>query len=84
MLWIWFGLESTGIECSVDLYIILWPALMIAFAFLGNMLFLMILVSMLTNAFFFYFSKIVEDATIEVQFRRVVLIFEGIKSDAIF
>jgi hypothetical protein len=53
---------------------------MIAFAFLGNMLFLMIHVSMLTNTF----SKIIEYATAEIQFQRAVLTFEGPKSDAIF
>src|SRR6202012_2207064 len=37
-------------------------------------------VSMLTNTF----SKIVENATAEIQFRRAVLTFEGVKSDAIF
>jgi hypothetical protein len=53
---------------------------MIAFAFLGNTLFLTVLVSMLTNTF----AKIVENATAEVHFRRAVLTFEGVKSDAIF
>lgn len=54
--------------------------LMITFAFLGNTLFLTILVSMLSNTF----SKIVKDATAEIAFRRAVLTFEGVKSDAIF
>jgi hypothetical protein len=80
MLWIWFGLDGTGIERSVDFHIILGPSLMIAFAFLGNTHFLTILVSMLTNTF----SKIVEYATAEIQFRRAVLTFEGVKSDSIF
>ncbi|OCK74021.1 hypothetical protein K432DRAFT_471273 [Lepidopterella palustris CBS 459.81] len=53
---------------------------MISFAFLGNTLFLTILVSMISNTF----SKIVADATAEIQFRRAVLTFEGVKSDAIF
>jgi len=53
---------------------------MVMFAFLGNTLFLTILVSMLSNTF----SKIVADATAEIQFRRAVLTFEGVKSDAIF
>jgi voltage-gated potassium channel Kch len=80
MLWIWFGLDGTGIERSVDFHLVLGPSLMIAFAFLGNTLFLTILVSMLTNTF----SKIVANATAEIQFRRAVLTFEGVKSDAIF
>jgi hypothetical protein len=80
MLWIWFGLDGTGIQRSVDFHLFLGPVLMITFAFLGNTLFLTILVSMLSNTF----SKIVADATAEIQFRRAVLTFEGVKSDAIF
>ncbi|KFY26287.1 hypothetical protein V491_01366 [Pseudogymnoascus sp. VKM F-3775] len=80
MLWIWFGLDGTGIERSVNFHAVLGPSLMIAFAFLGNTLFLTILVSMLTNTF----SKIVANASAEIQFRRAVLTFDGVKSDAIF
>ncbi|KAI8683053.1 hypothetical protein NCS56_00429100 [Fusarium sp. Ph1] len=80
MLWIWFGLDGEGIEESVRFHIVLGPALMIAFAFLGNTLFLTILIAMLTNTF----SKIVADETAEIQFRRAVLTFEGVKSDSIF
>ncbi|KIW02915.1 hypothetical protein, variant 1 [Verruconis gallopava] len=80
MIWIWFGLDGTGITRSSDFHMILGPILMIAFAFLGNTLFLTILVSMLSNTF----SKLVADATAEIQFRRAVLTFEGVKSDAIF
>jgi hypothetical protein len=80
MLWIWFGLDGTGVERSVDFHMILGPVLMISFAFIGNTLFLTILVSMLTNTF----SKIAQNATAEIQFRRAVLTFEGVKSDAIF
>lgn len=53
---------------------------MITFAFLGNTLFLTILVAMLTNTF----SKIIANEAAEVQFRRAVLTFQGVKSDAIF
>jgi hypothetical protein len=53
---------------------------MITFAFLGNTLFLTILVSMLSNTF----SSIVTNATAEVHFRKAVLTLEGVKSDAIF
>jgi hypothetical protein len=80
MLWIWFGLDGTGITRSADLHLFLGPILMITFAFLGNTLFLTILVSMLSNTF----SSIVANATAEIQFRRAVLTFEGVKSDAIF
>jgi hypothetical protein len=80
MLWIWFGLDGTGIEHSVDFHLILGPILMVSFAFLGNTLFLTILVSMLSNTF----SQIANDAGQEIQFRRSVLTFEGVKSDAVF
>lgn len=80
MLWVWFGLDGTGIQRSVDFHWILGPILMVAFAFLGNTLFLTILVSMLSTTF----STIVSNATAEIQFRRAVLTLEGVKSDAIF
>ncbi|KAK5361389.1 hypothetical protein LTS03_010342 [Exophiala xenobiotica] len=80
MIWIWFGLDGTGIDQSPDFHWLLGPVLMVMFAFLGNTLFLTILVSMLTNTF----SGIVGNAVQEIQFRRAVLTFEGVKSDAIF
>lgn len=80
LLWIWFGLDGTGIQESVQFHVVLGPALIVAFAFLGNTLFLTILVALLTNTF----SRIVAAETAEIQFRRAVLTFEGVKSDAIF
>ena len=80
MIWIWFGLDGTGIDQSPDFHWVLGPTLMIMFAFLGNTLFLTILVSMLSNTF----SMIVRNAVQEIQFRRAVLTFEGVKADAIF
>lgn len=80
MLWIWFGLDGTGVHRSAEFHWFLGPTLMITFAFLGNTLFLTILVSMLSNTF----STIVANATAEIQFRKAVLTLEGVKSDAIF
>ena len=80
MLYVWFGLDGTGIQKSLDFHWLLGPVLMVMFAFLGNTLFLTILVAMLTNTF----SGIVQNANAEVQFRRAVLTLEGVKSDAIF
>ena len=80
MLWVWFGLDATGIERSGEFHWLLGPILMVTFAFLGNTLFLTILVSMLSNTF----SLISANATAEIQYRRAVLTFEGVKSDAIF
>jgi hypothetical protein len=53
---------------------------MVTFAFLGNTLFLTILVSMLSTTF----GHIVNDAPAEIQFRRAVMTLEGVKGDAIF
>lgn len=53
---------------------------MIAFSFLGNTLFLTILVSILSNTF----AAIARDAAAEIQFRKAVVTLEGVKSDAIF
>lgn len=80
MLWIWFGLDGTGITKSAEFHSFLGPVLMILFAFIGNTLFLTILVSMLSNTY----SNLAKNATAEIQFRRAVLTFEGVKSDAIF
>ncbi|KAF2869069.1 hypothetical protein BDV95DRAFT_499296 [Massariosphaeria phaeospora] len=80
MLWIWFGLDGTGIDEAPNFHKYLGPTLMVIYAFLGNTLFLTVLVSILSNTF----SKIAADATAEVQFRRAVLTFEGVKSDTLF
>ena len=80
MLWVWFGLDATGIQRSGEFHWLLGPILMVTFALLGNTLFLTIFVSMLSNTF----AVIASNATAEIQFRRAVLTFEGIKSDAIF
>lgn len=80
MLWIWFGLDGTGITKSIEFHSFLGPVLMIMFAFIGNTLFLTILVSMLSNTY----SNLAKNATAEIQFRRAVLTFEGVKSDTLF
>ncbi|THX33612.1 receptor-activated Ca2+-permeable cation channel [Aureobasidium pullulans] len=80
MLWIWFGLDGTGITKSVEIHGFLGPFLMILFAFIGNTLFLTILVSILSNTY----SNLAKNATAEIQFRRAVLTFEGVKSDTLF
>ncbi|PHH63475.1 hypothetical protein CDD82_1890 [Ophiocordyceps australis] len=80
MIYIWFGLDGTGIQRSTEFHWLLGPSVMVTFAFLGNTLFLTILVSMLSNTF----SNISTNATAEIQFRRAVLTLEGVKADAIF
>ncbi|KAB8338871.1 hypothetical protein FH972_021815 [Carpinus fangiana] len=80
MLWVWFGLDGTGIGRSPEFHWFFGPVLMVAFAILGNTLFLTILVSTLSHSF----SNITRHSVAEVQFRRAVLTFEGVKSDALF
>ncbi|KAI9712594.1 MAG: hypothetical protein M1828_001660 [Chrysothrix sp. TS-e1954] len=80
LIWIWFGLDGTGIQRSTEFHWLLGPVLMITFAVLGNTLFLTILVSTLSNTF----SSITKYSVAEIQFRRAVLTFEGVKSDALF
>lgn len=80
LLWIWFGLDGTGIGESTQFHIVFGPGLMVAFAFLGNTLFLTILVAILTNTF----SRIIANEGAEIRFRRTVLTFESVKSDSIF
>ncbi|KAF2018305.1 hypothetical protein BU24DRAFT_168205 [Aaosphaeria arxii CBS 175.79] len=80
MLWIWFGLDGTGIQQAPRFHEVLGPTLMVIYAFLGNTLFLTVLVSILSNTF----SKIAASATAEIQFRRAVTTFEGVKSDSLF
>ncbi|KAF3909136.1 hypothetical protein ABW21_db0207298 [Orbilia brochopaga] len=79
MFWVWFGLDGTGIGRAGEFHWILGPVLMILYAFLGY-LFLVILVSMLSNTF----SNLTNDANAEIQFRRAVTTLEGVKSDSIF
>ncbi|KAK7746177.1 hypothetical protein SLS62_009467 [Diatrype stigma] len=74
------ALSACGVQNSTDFHWLLGPILMVTFAFLGNTLFLTILVSMLSNTF----STIVANATAEIAFRRAVLTLEGVKGDAIF
>ncbi|KAF4123482.1 hypothetical protein GMORB2_6183 [Geosmithia morbida] len=80
MIYIWFGLDGVGIHRSAEFHPVLGPGIMVTFAFLGNTLFLTILVSMLSNTF----STISSNAVAEMQFRHAVLTLEGVKADAVF
>ncbi|KAI9171263.1 Acyl-CoA dehydrogenase family member 10 [Paramyrothecium foliicola] len=80
MIYIWFGLDGVGIQRSSEMHTYFGPSIMVAFAFLGNTLFLTILVSMLSNTF----STISSNAMAEIHFRRAVLTLEGVKADAVF
>ena len=80
LLWLWFGLDGTGIERAGEFNPTIGPVLMVSFTFLGSSLFLTILVAMLTSTF----SAIIADQIAEIHFRRAVLTFAGVKSDSIF
>lgn len=79
MVWIWFGLDGTGLERCADLHWLLGPVLVVAFAIIANTLFLTLLVATLGAAY----ARIANEATQEVQFRRAVLTLEGVKADAL-
>lgn len=53
---------------------------MVTFTFLGNTLFLTILISMLSNTF----GLIVRNAVQEIQYRRAVVCYMGVKADSLF
>lgn len=80
MIWAWFGLDGTGLGRAADFHFLLGPSIWVLFLFLGNTLFLTIVVSTLSNIF----SNIMTHSVAEIQFRKAVLTFEGVKSDAIF
>jgi len=80
MIYLWFGLDATGLQLSPQFHPFFGPMLMTAFTFLGNSLFLTILVSILSDTY----SKLAASSSAEIQFRRAVLTFEGVKADALF
>jgi len=73
-------LDGTGIARSVEFHWLLGPILFVSFAVLGNTLFLTILVSTLSSTY----AKISAHSVAEIQFRKAVLTFEGVKSDSLF
>ncbi|KIM89733.1 hypothetical protein PILCRDRAFT_812533 [Piloderma croceum F 1598] len=80
MIWIWFGLDSTGLELARNFHAFWGPVLFVTYACLSTTLLLTVLVSILATRF----ADINRDAIEEYMFRRAVVVFEGIKSDAIF
>ena len=73
-------MDGTGVGRSAEFHWLFGPMLMITFAILGNTLFLTLLVSTLSSSF----SKISSHSVAEIQFRRAVTTFEGVKGDALF
>ncbi|KAA1113552.1 hypothetical protein PGT21_033442 [Puccinia graminis f. sp. tritici] len=80
MVYIFFGLDATGISNAHEFHRILGPAIFIIYACLSNTLLVTVLVSILSKIF----SDISNDSIAETLYRKAVLTFEGVKSDALF
>ncbi|KAH9457577.1 hypothetical protein Pst134EA_021450 [Puccinia striiformis f. sp. tritici] len=80
MVYIFFGLDATGIANAHEFHRILGPAIFIIYACLSNTLLVTVLVSILSKIF----SDISNDSIAETLYRKAVLTFEGVKSDALF
>lgn len=70
MIWIWFGLDSTGLQRANHLHNTLGPVLMVIYACLSNTLIITILVAILSNTF----NILNEDALAEQMYRRAVTV----------
>ncbi|OAV97381.1 hypothetical protein PTTG_08032 [Puccinia triticina 1-1 BBBD Race 1] len=80
MVYIFFGLDATGISNAHHFHRILGPGIFIIYACLSNTLLVTVLVSILSKIF----SDISNDSIAETLYRKAVLTFEGVKSDALF
>ncbi|ORY85328.1 Saccharopine dehydrogenase-domain-containing protein [Leucosporidium creatinivorum] len=80
LIFIWFGLDGTGLEKSPKFHPYLGPGLITVYAALSNTLLVSLLVSILSTTY----SQIAADAAAEDMFRKAVLTFEGVKSDSLF
>lgn len=80
MLDLWFGLDASGFDHSVEFHPLFGPVLVVTYACLSNTLLLTVLVSILSNTF----ATINEDAAAEALFRKAVWTIEGVKADALF
>ncbi|GAA5920772.1 hypothetical protein JCM1841_004181 [Sporobolomyces salmonicolor] len=80
LVFIYFGLDGSGIDHSPKFHPILGPVLFISFAALSNTLLTSVLVAILSTTY----SQIASDAAAEDMFRKAVMTFEGVKSDSLF
>lgn len=80
LIFIFFGLDGSGIEESPKFDPILGPVLFIAFAALSNTLLTSVLVAILSTTY----ASIASDAAAEDMFRKAVSCFEGVKADSLF
>ncbi|KAI0084442.1 hypothetical protein BDY19DRAFT_987498 [Irpex rosettiformis] len=78
MLDLYFGLDATGFEKSMNFHPVFGPFLMVTYACLSNTLLLTVLILSYT------FTTINDDAAAEAMFRRAVSTIEGVKADSLF
>ncbi|GAA5976792.1 hypothetical protein JCM11641_000873 [Rhodosporidiobolus odoratus] len=80
LVFIFFGLDGSGIDESPRFDPVLGPILFISFAALSNTLLTSVLVAILSTTF----AKVAEERVEEDMFRKAVAAFEGVKAGALF
>ncbi|GAA6032822.1 hypothetical protein JCM8097_000813 [Rhodosporidiobolus ruineniae] len=80
LVFIFFGLDGSGIDESPRFDPVLGPILFISFAALSNTLLTSVLVAILSTTY----ATVAGDAAAEDMFRRAVNCFEGVKSNSLF
>ncbi|GAA5876322.1 hypothetical protein JCM3774_003722 [Rhodotorula dairenensis] len=80
LIFIFFGLDGSGIDESPKFDPILGPVLFVAFAALSNTLLTSVLVAILSTTY----ASIASDAAAEDMFRKAVACFEGVKANSLF
>lgn len=73
LIFIWFGLDGSGIEFSPNFHPVLGPVLVVSYAALSNTLLVSLLVAILSGTY----SSIAADSVAEDMFRRAVNTFEA-------
>ncbi|SCV68772.1 BQ2448_893 [Microbotryum intermedium] len=80
LIFIWFGLDGSGLDASPTFHPILGPVIIVIYAALSNTLLVSLLVAILSGTY----ASIAADAAAEDMFRKAVLTFEGVKADSLF
>ncbi|KAM0793199.1 hypothetical protein ACM66B_000669 [Microbotryomycetes sp. NB124-2] len=80
LIFIWFGLDGSGIDKSPKFHPYLGPIIFTIYAAMTNTLLVGLLVAILSSTY----SAIAADAAAEDMFRKAVMTFEGVKADSLF
>ncbi|KAK4058072.1 hypothetical protein OIO90_000811 [Microbotryomycetes sp. JL221] len=80
LIFIWFGLDGSGLDKSTKFHPYLGPAIFTIYAAMTNTLLVGLLVAILSSTY----SAIAADAAAEDMFRKAVMTFEGVKADSLF